>query len=243
MMMRTCLAVAVIGAAILPRAGQGAQATLPTIDEILQKNIDAIGGRAAMTKITTVTARGTISVPDAGVDGTIQLFQKAPDKALTIVDLGGMQQREGVDGVIGWSNDPQNGLREKTGVELAVAKRGAVFARELRMKELYPKMVVKGREKLGTSEAYVVEATPTEGSPDTLYYDVTSGLVVRQLVTRQSAIGPLEVDIALEDYRAVDGVKRPFRIRQVTTQFTAVVQLTEVTHNTPIDDSMFRKPK
>ena len=120
---------------------------------------------------------------------------------------------------------------------------GAVFARELRLKELYPKMVVEGRETLGTSEAYVVEATPTEGSPDTLYYDVTSGLVVRQLVTRQSAIGPLEVDIALEDYRAVDGVKRPFRIRQVTTQFTAVVQLSEVTHNAPIDDSMFRKPK
>ena len=79
MMMRTCLAVAIVGAAILPLAGQGAQATLPTVDQILQKNIDAIGGRAAMSKITTVTARGTISVADAGVNGTIELFQKAPD--------------------------------------------------------------------------------------------------------------------------------------------------------------------
>jgi hypothetical protein len=213
-----------------------------TIDQILEKNIEASGGRAALEKITSITARGTISVPDAGVEGTIQLYQKAPNKALTIVDLGGMQQREGFDGAIGWSDDPQNGVREKAGVELAEAKRGAVFSRELRMKELFKTLTVKGREKVGAADAYVVEAVPAEGTPATLYYDATSGLVIRQLVTRQSPQGPIDVDVALEDYRAVDGVKRPFRIRQATAMFTAVVQLTEVTHNAQIDDAMFRKP-
>ena len=53
----------------------------------------------------------------------------------------------------------------------------------------------------------------------------------------------MEVDVSLEDYRVVDGVKRPFRIRQATAMFTAVVQLTEVTHNGAIDDAMFRKPQ
>jgi hypothetical protein len=237
---RACFAIVLGCLVVMPLAGQGSQAGLPTVDQILAKNIEAIGGRAAIEKVTSITARGTISVPDAGVDGTIQLYQKAPDKALTIVDIGGMQQREGMDGAIAWSDDPQNGFRQKSGAELAEARRGAVFARELKMKELYPKITVKGREKVGASEAYVVELVPAEGAPAVMYYDVTSGLVVRQLITRQSPMGPIEVDVALEDYRAVDGVKRPFRIRQATSQFTAVVQLTEVTHNAPIDDAMFK---
>lgn len=232
----------VAGLAAVPRAQSGAQAALPTVDQILDKSIEAAGGRAAIEKITSITARGTISVPDAGVDGTIQLFQKAPDKALTVVDIGGAQQREGFDGTVGWSEDPQNGLRVKNGVELAEAKRGAVFGRELKMKTIFPTMTVKGRETVGTREAYVVEATPGEGTPIRMFFDVESGLPIRQIVTRQTPAGPLEVDVTFDDYRIIDGVKRPFTIRQVTSMFTAVVQLSEVKHNVAIDDAMFKKP-
>ena len=215
---------------------------LPSVDQILEKNIEGTGGRAAIEKITSVTAQGTISVPDAGVDGTIQLFQKPPNKAATIVAIAGTQQREGFDGTIGWSEDPQNGLRIKSGAELAEAQHTAVFGRELKMKTLYPKMTVTGRERVGTREAFVVEAVPTEGTPAKMYYDAENGLMLRQIVTRQSPAGPLQVDVTFEDYRVVDGVKRPFTIRQVTSMFTAVIQLTEVKHNVPIDDKIFSKP-
>jgi outer membrane lipoprotein-sorting protein len=214
----------------------------PTVDQILQKSIDAMGGRAALEKITSLTAKGTVSVPDAGVDGTITLFQKAPNKALTIADIGGQQQREAFDGTIGWAEDPQNGLREKAGLELAEARRGAVFGRELVMKTVYPKMTVQGREKLATREAYVVEAVPAEGAPARLYYDVESGLLVRQVVSRQTPAGPIDVDVAFDDYRDVAGVKRPFKITQTTSAFTAVIQLSEVKHNVEIADAMFKKP-
>lgn len=235
------IALAALAAASTDAQG-GAQAPLPTVDQILEKSIVAAGGRAAIEKITSVTGRGTISVPDAGLTGTIELYQKAPDKAATIVDLAGAQQREGFDGTVGWAEDPQNGLREKNGVELAEAKRGAVFHRELRLKSLYPTMTLKGRERVGAGEAYVIEAVPTEGAPIRLFFDVESGLVVRQMVTRQTPAGPLDIDVSLEDYRAVDGVKRPFTIRQSTSMFTAVIQITEIKHNVAIDDAVFRKP-
>ena len=219
-------------------------APLPTIDQILDKYIAGAGGRAAIEKITSISGKGTIDIPDANISGTVELIQKAPDKALTIVDLPGVgQQREGYDGTVGWSDDPQNGLRQKSGVELAEAKRGATFGRELKMKQLYPTMVVKGREKVDESDAYLVEATPSEGSPVKLYFDATSGLLVRQIAQRQMPQGPLEVEVTFSDFRAVEGVKRPFTIRQATSLFTATIHLTEVKHNAPIDDAIFKAPK
>jgi outer membrane lipoprotein-sorting protein len=219
-------------------------APLPTIDQILDKYIAGAGGRAAIEKITSISGKGTIDIPDANISGTVELIQKAPDKALTIVDLPGVgQQREGYDGTVGWSDDPQNGLRQKSGVELAEAKRGATFGRELKMKQLYPTMVVKGREKVDESDAYLVEATPSEGSPVKLYFDATSGLLVRQIAQRQMPQGPLEVEVTFSDFRPVEGVKRPFTIRQATSMFTATIHLTEVKHNAPIDDAIFKAPK
>ena len=109
-------------------------AALPTIDQVLDKYIAGSGGRAALEKVTSFHAQGTIQVTDAGISGTIELLQKAPDKASTTVELGGIgRQRDVFDGTIGWSEDSQNGVREKSGVELADARRGATFGRELKM--------------------------------------------------------------------------------------------------------------
>jgi outer membrane lipoprotein-sorting protein len=234
------LSIAIVAAGAHTRAQT---ATLPTIDQILDKYIAGAGGRAAIEKITS-SGKGTIDIPAVNISGTVELIQKAPDKALTVVDLAGVgQQREGYDGTTGWSDDPANGFRQKDGVELAEAKRGATFGRELKMKQLYPTMVVKGREKVDDSDAYLVEATPAEGSPVKLYFDVASGLLVRQVATRQMPQGPLEVEVTFADFRAVDGVKRPFTIRQATSMFIATIHLTEVKHNAPIDDAIFKAPK
>ena len=68
-------------------------------------------------------------------------------------------QHEGFDGTVGWASDPAGGYREKSGVELVEARRSAAFPRELQMKTLYPTMTVKGREKVGARDAFVVSHT------------------------------------------------------------------------------------
>lgn len=239
-MIRSALTVLAVGLLIAPA---GAQApALPTVDQILTRYVEASGGRAAIERVTSITAWGTLTVPDAGVSGSIELYAKAPNLMAAYVDIGGMQQVEAYDGAVAWTNDPQNGLRVKTGAELVDARVSAVFNMELRMQEVFPTMTVVGREAVGSGEAYVVVGTPAEGTPIRMFFAVDTGLIVRQIVTRQSPMGPLEVDVTLDDYRAVDGVKRAFTIRQSTSMFSAVIQLTEIKHNAPIDDSVFRKP-
>ena len=46
----------------------------------------------------------------------------------------------------------------------------------------------------------------------------------------------------LSDYHEIDGVKIPFTVKQVHGHTTAIVHLTDVRVNQPIDDAVFSKP-
>jgi len=239
-MARITLGLAAILLTVIPLGAQ--TAALPTIDQILDKQIEAVGGRAALEKLQTITGKGTLVVEQANLTGTIQLFQK-PDKSLQIVELTGVgTTREGFDGTVGWVDQPPQGVVEKTGVELAEARRGAIMPRELKMKQLYPKMTVTGRGDVGGAPAYIVDATPVEGPAVKLYFDVATGLLVRQIAMRSTGQGPIEVDTVFSDYRDVSGLKRPFSMTQTTSQFTARLTFTEIKQNVPVDDAIFKKP-
>jgi hypothetical protein len=236
------LALLVLGAAVVHGRAQTPATALPTVDQVLEKYITALGGRAAIEKVTSRTGKGTIEIPDAGISGTIELFEKAPDKSGVFVDLGGMQIREGFDGTVAWEDNPQTGLREKAGLELAEARRSSAFNPELKMKTLYPKMTVRGRETVGTRDAIVVDAVPAEGSPSAFFFDAENGLMIRTDTSRTSPEGEVQIQAFMEDYRVVDGVNMPHTVRQVTPQFTMVIRITEVKHNVTLDDKMFKKP-
>ena len=53
--------------------------------------------------------------------------RKRPDKILTIIIVAGSAFRQVSTGSTGWAEDPQNGVREQSGAELAEAKRQADF--------------------------------------------------------------------------------------------------------------------
>lgn len=175
--------------------------------------------------------------------GPIEMYAKAPNKNVVTVTFEGMGvYQEGFTGTVAWAQDPASGMRDKSGAELAMAKRNADFYAPLRMKEHYPKMEVKGKQKVGDKEAFVVLATPTEGSPETLYFDTQSGLLIRQEIVAVTPQGEMKMDVYLEDYKDVDGVKIPFTIKQNSDAFSFLIKFTEFKHNVAIEDAKFNKP-
>jgi hypothetical protein len=242
-MKRVVSLIVAIGVLLSVRGFAQPQTGLPSVDQILEKYITALGGRAAIEKITSRVAKGTLEIPNVNMSGSIEVSEKAPDKSLAVLDLPGVgRAREGADASGAWADDPQTGLRDKTGSELADAKRGAIFNSELKMKTIYKTLEVTGRETVGGRPAYVVLATPAEGSATRMFFDAETGLVVRQAATRDTPVGPIDVDVYLEDYRDVEGIKQPFTIRQVTSTFTLVIRLSEIKHNVALDDALFKKP-
>lgn len=226
-----------------PKADAKPAAALPSVDEILDKYVKASGGKEAIQKVTSRAVKGTFEIEAMGMTGPVQMYSKAPNKSAMVIEIPNVGTfNEVFDGNKAWSANPMSGLREKTGAELAAQKRDADFYQTLNLKSHYSKMVVKGKEKVGAGEAYVIEATPAEGGPEKMYFDVTSGLLVRQDAERDTEQGKMAVEVYFDDYKDVDGVKVPHILKQVTPMFSMTIKTTEVKQNVSIDDAKFNKP-
>ncbi|HLM62219.1 MAG TPA: hypothetical protein VK308_15550 [Pyrinomonadaceae bacterium] len=217
---------------------------MPTVQEILAKYTQAIGGREANEKIKSRMTKGTLELAPMGIKGTFETYTAAPGKSINRTNLAGIGEIiEGFDGTTAWSINPLQGNRDKQGDELAQAKLIYNFYRETNLDKLYPKMEVKGIEKVGANDAYVVVGTPAGLPPETFYFDTKSGLLLRQDATLISPEGNQSVKVFFEDYRDVDGAKVFFKSRTVLPQFEIVTVNTEVKNNVTVEDSKFIKPK
>lgn len=220
-----------------------AQATTPTVETIIQNYIKAVGGKAAIEKQTVRQMKGTVELAPIGLKGTVEMLSVAPNKSYSKSNITGIGEIiEGFDGKTAWSINPLQGSREKKGEELLQIQLLNDFYRDLNLEKLYPKMEVKGVEKIGDKEAYVVIATPTGLAPDTFYFDKQTGLLLRQDTVYISPEGKFNLQTTFEDYRDVDGIQVAFKMMAKNPQFEVITTFTEVKHGVKVEESLFAKP-
>ena len=233
-----------------PAHAQAAGSSTPTVDQILERYVQAIGGKAAIEKVTTRVMKGALELTPSGdtgsiVPGTVEIDMKAPNKRMVASNVPGSgADQRGYNGTAGWYVDPDEGPKDLTGSDLDAIKSEAEFYRELKLKDLYSKMAVAGKASVGNGQAYIVDATLPDGSLEKFYFDVQSGLLVRDdspVVIPDE--GQTTQESLLEDYRDVDGLKLPFTIRRARPDGDSTIKFTEIRNNVPIDDAKFEKPK
>jgi len=214
----------------------------PTADQIMEKSIAASGGREAMKKMSSSIGVGTLEIVAMGANASFEVYMKAPDKRLTVTVVDGFGEiKRGYDGKTGWNVEPQGGLVELAGDELAAMKRESAFNGELRWKEFYPKAEVTGKGKVGSRDCWIVKLTPTEGAPVTHYYDAETFLIAK--VVSSTPAG--EVPVEISDYRDIgNGVKSPYTMKITQPQIgDLIIRFKEWKPNADIDDAKFAKPK
>jgi len=152
-----------------PNPAAPKESPLPTVDQILDRYVQSLGGAQAFQKITSRVAKGS----RIGADGVLvpeDIFQKAPNKSLTVTTYPDVAFSTGFNGITGWGNSSKDGPRELPGTVLAQLKSDSEFYKEIKTKELYRKLTLIGKSTIGDSEVYVIEATPLSGSPEKLYF-------------------------------------------------------------------------
>ena len=211
-------------------------AQLPTVDQILERYVRAIGGKEALQTQTSRVMKGTITAPSVGGKGAIEIYAKAPNKQLTETSLNILgNSRTGFNGTIAWE-EQRGEVKEAPGF----SKRDADFYLPIKLKELYPRIEMKAKEKIGEREAYLLEA-PRGGSPKRWYFDVETGLMLRMEV--RNAVGKVMEREDYQDYRAVDGVQYAFTVQAIdNNEVPFTINYTDIRLNVAIDDGMFEKP-
>jgi zinc protease len=239
-----CVAVMLVLKSAVGWADAAGSDSMPTVDQVLDKYVQALGGKASIEKMTTLVIKGKVDVPSTGETGSMETYRKAPNKEMQMINIpsNGPSER-GFDGTVGWNWDPDSGSSDMSPADLAAMKLESDFYRDIRLKELYPKISLKGKERVGAREAYVVEAPHQDGSSEKMYFDTESGLLIQSEVPIDVPDeGKTIVNSQYEDYRDVEGVKVAFTIRQTSADFDYVIKLSEVKYNVSVDDTKFKKP-
>ena len=247
-MPRILIALVALVALAAPAAAQTQErkaAPKLTAEQILDKFVEASGGRKALEKHKTMSVKGTIEVVGAGLSGPMETVTKAPDKVYSVVELTGFGViRQGYDGSVGWSSDPLKGTQQLSGAELALLKREATF-NDVEWRKTWKSVELTGTQDVGGRPAYVVKLTPNpgEGGPVTNYYDAETFLVVRSEMVLETAEVTAPVVSNFSDFRTVDGVKMAFVTEQKLPTASLRTKFTEVTFDVPVDDAKFSMPK
>ena len=216
---------------------------LPSADDLFNKYIAAIGGQAAVDKLKSRMAKGTI-VQANGNSLQFELYQVAPDKFYQIVTTPQGTFERGFNGTVGWEKTAR-GVREITGGQLADLRAANNLFGLIKLKEQFTRTRVSGKDKIGDREVYVLNGTATDGKRQRLFFDVETGLLLRRITYTPTMIGVIPEQADFEDYRDVDGVKFPFSARTSSIEVGNPVstrKFAEVKLNATVDESKFNMP-
>jgi outer membrane lipoprotein-sorting protein len=182
---------------------------LPSVEQVLDKYVAAIGGKDAVAKIQDVTISSTTETP-RGVSETEIKF-KMPNKYFMSSYANGMELFSIIcDGnkLVRKSSFGRGGEQPpKEGKEAqAEAIMSNPFA-EANYITAGVTGVVQGIEKVGDKDAYKVEFTGLTGNKFLTFFDKESGLKVKSLMTMEMMGQKMESSVRYEDYKKFKGTE------------------------------------
>src|SRR5271170_6507795 len=81
-----------------------ASENLPKADQIIDKYIEALGGKNAIESVTSRVEKGTLISGD--MKAAVDVYAKAPDKRISIVHMPNGESSTAYDGHVGWLGAP-----------------------------------------------------------------------------------------------------------------------------------------
>jgi outer membrane lipoprotein-sorting protein len=214
---------------------------LPSAESILDKSVEASGGKAAFAKVKNLTMKGSMDM--MGMKLNVTIYKAEPNLSLTEIEMPGMgKMLEGTDGTTAWSYNPMQGPSVKSGKAANEALFGADF-REENWRERFTKVETLALETVEGEECYKVAITPKVGDhPMTNYYSKKSGLLIKTVATTSTDMGEITGEVLPKDYRKVGDLMMPFQIVNRAMGQSMTMTFSEIKVNVDIPKSTCEPP-
>jgi outer membrane lipoprotein-sorting protein len=219
----------------------------PTADQILNRFIQAAGGRERVAALTSFSGKGTYEGYDTYHEKVpFEIYAKAPAQLTTIVHPQNGDTTATFDGREGWIasvDKPVRLLPLLPGVELDGARLDASLWFPATIREaLTDWRTGFPVTSIDDKEVTIIQGTAPAKSRIKLFFDNNTGLLARQLRYSDTPVGTVPIQIDYSDYREVAGVKMPFKSVITWTNGQATIELNEIQPNVSIDAARFGKP-
>ena len=215
--------------------------------DILEKMIEAQGGRKLLEKIKDSTFSGTMEMIQMGIEGSMTIYHKEPNKLRQEIEFMGMIITTVFDGETAWMTNPETGNVEEL-PEKAVeqTKREAIDFGNAAL--LHPEKygityTFKGKENIEGKDYFVLDRTFPDGHKATIYVDSENYLIYKTVSTADNPMTGMEVEaeILLSDYKKIDGMIIPHSIKIFYEgEEFGEMAVTEVKFNSGLEDSFFK---
>jgi photosynthetic reaction center cytochrome c subunit len=213
---------------------------LPPADKILDNYLAAIGGPAALERVSTRVQKGTVAF--GGQRFPADIYAKAPGKRVAVMHLKDGDSTTAFDGKTGWLVLAGRPPHRMSPSENEAARMDADLLLAEHLKSQYAKFHTEPGERIEGHDTYEVVGRNEDQPPLRLYFDRQSGLLLRLVRYAESPLGrnPTQIDFA--DYREADGLKLPFRwtVARPGNRFT--LQVEQLRQNVLVDDTIFMLP-
>ncbi len=213
---------------------------LNTPEEIISKYQNAIGGKDAFMKLTSLKIEGII---DMGNNRTapISIIQKAPSYYLSTTKLPFGEFERGFNGTIGWMKNPR-GAQELDGGDLQDVELSADFYAPINFLKNFSALKFSDVQIVNNDTVYVVDAKYSDIRRFKFYFDVYSGLLIRQIQYDKTLLGELQNQTDYSDYRSVNGILFPFKMHISDYERNQNLKYTNISANEAVDINVFNKP-
>ena len=218
-----------------------APANLPPAADLFRRSVEAIGGADAVRRHSSMHVKGSLSVPGMATPGSMEIFMLAPNRFLTMIDMGQLGKMEqGFDGTVGWSRNPMMGTQLLKGATLDELRRQSDFYKDLDPAKLWDKAATKGTAEFAGHACYEVSVEGDLGD-GSLFFGVDDGLARGMRLTVDTPMGKVPTETRMLEYKAFDGLKIASRTEITAMTATQTMTVDSVTFD-PIDARTFDLP-
>ena len=201
-----------------------------TAETVINKYIAAIGGEEKVLAVKT-----TVTIANATIQGTplvMTMKAAAPNKVSQEISvMGNTMQKTVFNGTTGYSSS-RGQKKDMTAEEIAKAKTESGIFKDL----TYASGELLRIEPLEGENAIVLKYKDSE-----IYYDMTSGLKVKEVKTATGPDGKkIKVPTVYADYKEVNGVKFPHSIGIKSGPMNLDFVVQEIKVNEGVSDADFK---
>jgi zinc protease len=211
-----------------------------TVKSVIDKYIKAIGGKENLEKVKDKTTVMSGSVQGMNIKMTV--YQKVPNKIKQELDAGAIKQETYFDGNKGVVTYGGNTV-DITGDALETMKYQAMMHPIYIIGSLNVTTKLLGVEKVNGKDAYKIEVTLPNGKNWIEYFDPDTGYKIKDSQEITVPQGTFTKVNEYSDFRNVDGVMYPFKLKQTTGPQSLEMTVSSIKVNTGIPDSKFEFKK
>lgn len=235
-------ALALSALALSAAAGGAGAQTLPPARQVIDRYVEAIGGKRAAAAHQSRRMVAEMSMPAMGMTMTMEILAARPNKMLSKMEMPGMGQlTQGYDGQVAWSVNPVQGPRLLEGSELAQTVRQADFDAGTDPAKNFPTMETVERAEMAGRPCWKVRMVSRDGDEIFSCFDTETGLQVGAQMKQQSAMGVMEATMTFADYQDFGGVKIPTKTTTSVAGQEMVMTVKSITYN-DVPASVFELP-